>query len=1156
MALMKAMLDLPVAYLKSESDMGLEKVLFIRRLMMRPILVKCTIFLRTVLTILVGIIIWLMIFADDEVSARRRGKAELLEQYGIEQTERLLMSRVLARKDITTVFPAVFFSRVSEEGARAIRLTKVEHGVATLSADSQWVTFVPDKGYSGSAAIWFVSSEDKREAQEHNLTLIVTDAPLVNLHFVQLPVRLDLTTPMQLYVVGESANGQQGLLPPSAVLFESSNPMVASVSATGQMTGLAEGVGVVIATTQRLQAVTAFAVGVPKNTDQNGQLLYAFGLEVVPNGLAMLAQEGRQQLTTSLRVRPVYVADLTGAHKGTVYYVSDPKVVSVSKDGFLIARQEGVATITVVNGPASAVVPVHVHRSRPAPVVLDDSGGIIRGADGALISVLPHTLQSARRVDIVPISTSKLLLPIPKPFEIVTAFRLEIGPGRLAQDIQIALPGLVRDKHNRTVLFLRQTSLPNKDGVEISLWMQEARGVIGPDNMIHTDASRSSGIRFEGTYAVVMADPDQVGTVQGHVSYFFPTNPASTFAIVAVAGKESAIGGWVGRERDFGLILGLGVAALKAVEVTPEGLTVEADTSITVQNAGRELSGGESGGKEFSIQLINQYYSSENKEGPGGRPEIKKARLVKPESGAELILEGDRFVFANERAPAAKREGASPLDLTVNFHMPGRNLPYTCNPLIGSTNDRLRVKIPSGVILGLVKVSVARPQWQRTASGWDRQLQVVSREEDLEGDPHYHFVPDGESRVAVFDLISHKFVKYIQVGRTSSPSRPRGVIIPTADSGPEQRAYIALEKEQRVAVIDTELLEEVDLIPETPAIDGLPFEDGEPSTMVWCCPGQRGERLYISDRKKGRIAVYDISPQSETFHQRLAWITVGPAPVGLREMAVVGSRNRLYVLAPASVGAGGDRTAAHVLVVDIDANSPTYHQQIGQIAVDGDPVAIDAWIHGTGPTIFTTQAVDGPAIGVIQDEDGGLGWKVSYIRFGQSLGINEGRVVVSTGVKVVPAGKGGEQTKGYAIVTYSSAILPPESGKARSPSDDDIAIARTSGSTRVGGIGLIEDPSGANPRFMKITKTERDSYPFLTSDGFDEIYELDHQKRVVNQLDLLELTQTMRGVLVPPSGSIPLLDINPKIMAYSFYTGFVPHGIAPAGALKVQLWVE
>ena len=224
MALMKAMLDLPVAYLKSESDMGLEKVLFIRRLMMRPILVKCTIFLRTVLTILVGIIIWLMIFADDEVSARRRGKAELLEQYGIEQTERLLMSRVLARKDITTVFPAVFFSRVSEEGARAIRLTKVEHGVATLSADSQWVTFVPDKGYSGSAAIWFVSSEDKREAQEHNLTLIVTDAPLVNLHFVQLPVRLDLTTPMQLYVVGESANGQQGLLPPSAVLFESSNP--------------------------------------------------------------------------------------------------------------------------------------------------------------------------------------------------------------------------------------------------------------------------------------------------------------------------------------------------------------------------------------------------------------------------------------------------------------------------------------------------------------------------------------------------------------------------------------------------------------------------------------------------------------------------------------------------------------------------------------------------------------------------------------------------------------------------------------------------------------------------------------------------------------------------------------------------------------------
>ena len=1084
--------------------------------------------------ILAGMIIWLMIAADYDVAARRGGQAELIERYGVEQTERMLVSRVLVRKDVTTVFPSVFFSRVSAAGAGAARLTKVEHGVAALSADGQRVTFTPDKGYSGPAAVWFISSESKERDQQHALAIMVTDVPLVNLHLVQLPIRLELAATLQLYVVGELADRQQGLLPPSALRFESSNPAVATVSATGQMNGRAEGVGVVTATAQRLQAVTAFAVGVPKDTDQNGQLLYAFGIEVAPKGLALVAKVGQQQLTVSLPIRLRLDVDQSGAEKGAIYYVSDSNVVSVSKRGLVTAGQEGVATISIVNGPTSTVVPVQVYRPRPGPAILDHVGGVVRGDNGVLVSVLPHTFHGATSVNLAPIASDKLPLPIPKPFKVITAFQLDLGPGQLARPVQISLPRLLTEKRHRTVLFFRQTSLPNKDGVEIPLWMQEARGIIGPDHAIHTDALQSPGIRFSGTYAVVVADPAQSGAVQGHVSYFFPVSPASTFSIMALVGNKSPIGSWVGAQREFEMILGIGDVTLKALEITSQGFVAEATTNVTVQAADKDLRTRRNRDREISIQLINQYARDDNKDSPWGRPEIKTARLAKTEGRAELILEGERLVFANERAPAEKREGAHPSEVMVNFHMPGRKDPLPAKPLSGSTATRLRVEIPAGVILGLAEVSVTRPQWQRTASGWDRRIELTSKEENLEGDPHYYFVPDGDSHVAVLDLKTHTLIKRVHVGETSSHSRPRGVIIPMAYTGQEQRAYVALQKGRGIGVIDTELLEQVDLVPETPAIDGLPFEDGEPSQMVWCCPERyRDERLYVSDRRSGRIAVYQISPRSETFHQRLAWINVDPAPVGLGEMAVNGPRNRLYVVAPGGAGAKGGRTPGHILVIDINPDSPTYHQQIGRIAVDGNPIAIDAWVYSAGPTVFTTQTVDGAAIGVIQDDGGALEWKVSYMKFGQLLGVNEGRVLEGTSVKVVPVKTGQEQIKSYVVVAYATASPAP-----------------------MGGVGVIEDPTGPNHRFVEITKVTQGSYPLLASDRFDEIYTLDQQNRTVGRLNRDEMVGAMRSAFQPPLGSMPLQERNPKIFSYSFDAGGVPHGVATAGALKIQLWVQ
>ena len=58
--------------------------------------------------------------------------------------------------------------------------------------------------------------------------------------------------------------------------------------------------------------------------------------------------------------------DLTAASTGTVYEVSNPTVVTVNPDGLVTAGAAGVATITVINGPAEKVIPVLVECRKPA----------------------------------------------------------------------------------------------------------------------------------------------------------------------------------------------------------------------------------------------------------------------------------------------------------------------------------------------------------------------------------------------------------------------------------------------------------------------------------------------------------------------------------------------------------------------------------------------------------------------------------------------------------------------------------------------------------------------------------------------------------------------------------------------------------------------
>lgn len=780
------------------------------------------------------------------------------------------------------------------------------------------------------------------------------------------------------------------------------------------------------------------------------------------------------------------------------------------------------------------------------------SGGVGKGAaeatsaasaasaDGVTVS-LPRKSPPSTAIHVTAVAGDQLSMPIPSPFKLVTAFRLEMGPGELEEPIQISLSKWPVSEARQEVRFLRETSLPNKDGVEVPLWMEEAEGVIGHNNLIRTNSDQSGGLRFSSVYTVVVADSSQVAPVHGQVSFFFPVDRSGTFAVVAQAEQQPPVGRWLDPRGHFDLLLGLGPTTFTAIQVTPHGHVAETSVKTTVSQAEKGLQRPlfDHG---LAIQLIPVADGLKDKDAPWAAPEITKGRLEKVGAGHQLTFEGKRFVFANERAPRHKRMGADPSEVQVNFHMPGRATPLVVSPQAGSTGTRFVVPVPAGVILGLSKVSITRPLWLRTRSGWDRRSEVTSEPEPLEGDPHHYFVPNGDAHLAVFDTSTHELVTRIPLGDPAVPSYPRAAVVPSRDN----RAYVSLQQGGGVAVIDTELLQAVDLVPETPAMNVLPFEGGQPAGMVWCCVGRTQERLYVSDGQNGRIAIYDVTADNPTFHQRLAWMTIDRAPQGLGEMTVNAMRNRLYAIAPGSVATNGGAARHAIVVMDVGSESKTYTKEISRLPVDGTPIALDALDDTSGLIVFLTQKDDGSYLGLIRDDVMSPPAAISYIKVGPILSGDARTVLRGTGLKLIRAKRMSQwQMVPYAVVSYASGSDEHPGAKINSSKAGEVK----------GGVGIIENPTGPQPEFTEVMSVTAGSLPYLSSDQYGEMYVLDRRQETIIELDLTQVFAALadNSVVKLP---LSLLQRAPKIVTRQFKSHGIPHDIAHTGALKVQLWVQ
>ena len=202
----------------------------------------------------------------------------------------------------------------------------------------------------------FVADNGLEVSAPFTISVNVSAAALVSLDFQSREPRIAVGGAQQITAVGDFADQQGVVLDPSYVTFQSTTTSVAAVSSLGRLVGLAQGTSILIVSAHGLQAETAVSVGVP--TDTLGSTLYSQGLNPYPLAVALNSAGGTRQFD----VNPVgdvdQTTDLSTAASGTHYFVGNAGIVTITPNGLMTAVGVGTTTVTIINGPAEAVIPV------------------------------------------------------------------------------------------------------------------------------------------------------------------------------------------------------------------------------------------------------------------------------------------------------------------------------------------------------------------------------------------------------------------------------------------------------------------------------------------------------------------------------------------------------------------------------------------------------------------------------------------------------------------------------------------------------------------------------------------------------------------------------------------------------------------------------
>ncbi|MBP0022028.1 MAG: DNA/RNA non-specific endonuclease [Cyanobacteria bacterium SBLK] len=1002
------------------------------------------------------------------------------------------------------------------------------NGTIALGEDGKTAYFYPTST-DAEYGYFDVSAKDGEGSNQLTVTVRISDAPLLNLDFVERNPQLDNGESTELVVIGDFADQEDVVLPDSYLTYISEDPAIADLSETGWVTGDGEGATVLKATRDGITAVTAIRVGEAPDAESEAEvdtlLAEAYGLEVYPEAVTLVAGTQRPLLVGIEEIADSPDLKLGSGDTPTRYFVSNPDILQVSDDGIATALAEGLATVTVIHGGTEEVIPIRVDVPETGPVQVGSDGGAVRSAEGALVTIAPESLSEEITVNIEQIADNEISLPLPEQFELAGSFTLDVGDDPLAVPAQIAIPASEGQFEPGTeVFFLRKVELPDENGVLSPIWMLEDSGTIGEDGNIRTSSPPWQGVKQTGEYAIAVPKVEYkvyeprlnvnyvvAGGVLGFVAFSHGVASALLSRSPEDLIDNELIDGGLKLYKGAMMALLQGDAShsteietsidLLAIPTLGLPYKTEADVSLNLQ----QLDEGEIPSVTLETPDLPDFDDP--------TPLVEKVELqFDPNYGRVVYLEIANF-------------DGSLSELSTQYYFGGKV--YEGEILTGlSELDGENKKARIATIADGVPFSESKISLERTIRNPYLNLDAKAKTEAIaiptETSFEYALIPQFHSdAVSVINALdpdrlvasggSHDLLlANIPVGNEGVQSNPKAIAV----TGNGSRAYVTLETAGSIAVIgvnDFKQLEVIDLPPgATPGAIAIAPHD---------------QYAYIADSEKGSIYILDINPTSGQYNQLIDTIFVGDSLKGIKDLALSNDGKRLFATVPEPRNSQDGKGKILVFNADIEDrpvsfnnNARLWHQQIGAIETERGLESIASTPDAEKMT-FTTSKQDFKGYGVLSITNNnplafaaetnysamGLGYATDY------FDVNE--VVASEVIY-----HEGTQTH-YAFVAGRNERLK---GKGF-PSID----APGAGSN----IGIIKDALSDNPKLIGATRPIPDgaaSDLSLSSDG-KFLYATYPGAESTFVFDVEEAIATVNSYPEDLLESRPIDDINPNI---------------------------
>jgi len=860
-------------------------------------------------------------------------------------------------------------------------------GALRLIDGGRRAIFIPTPGMAGTATFTLQADDGALRSAPATITINVTQAIFTRYRIEGADAVVAPGATSRFRLVGDYAGGTIEL-DPSTYSVVSSNVGVVSVGLDGTVLGVGAGFAIV---EFRINGGGSIAAAITVGPADSRLI------EIYPESYILIPGATRQMVVReSLEAGMVSRAS---ASDGTRYFVSDPTIATITADGLLTALRAGSVTVTVINGGWSLRAAFVVAPAVASGATVGVAGGVVQG-DGIIVGLPGGALSNDQTVTVRSVAQSEIPLAMPDGWTFAGGLQVGFGSNTLNGGVTIDMPAPIGSHVGQIFYFMQPGTLKSgNDQPDEQIWIIMDTLVVGVDGRMRTTSPPNLGAydRFAAPGAFFV--PSQVGmaavgspTFAGVLAvledfsrrvsgYNGPSRAKQLGQLKSLVTVQSVLGAggdgprygvWVGPYGDVLIPLAGDVNySVDGRFVEPSGLVRVGISDVRVA-PGQIVTYGLPYPPRYVVKAVTPPTITQFSFDFGITPGVVEPRLVI--SGENLLLVENPY----PSAPEFLGDSIDDLFVTIEiggrdtFDFDGKVLPVGGRDIVISGSlflsmpdaNTLVVKLPDGAFVAGGYVTVNRKTYAPLDGEWEVQV-LPSNPAQLIPNGHYTFaVNSGDNTISAIDSFNTVVVGEltqldpVEVARITlstiqgfNPS-PRNSTY-TSDG---TRLYVALNGVAGVAVIDVVALHEIDADAAAAGIQHIALPtSARPFDLV---AEKSGRFLYVSDEANPVIYVIDIDPFSKTFNQQVQTISVGPAPLNLRGIALNSDDTLLFVTAPGRTLFGGyGAPTGNILIIDT------------KIATRGKPAMLfpDASSIEVGPEPYDITATDDPNVMLFVD---------------------------------------------------------------------------------------------------------------------------------------------------------------------------------------------